>query len=597
LQRTISDYEKYIEDHPIAGALFLAVCRGKASEGLNFSDQFGRAVLVVGLPFPPRMDQKISLKIEQLDKLAATKKNANSLTGSMWYNQQASRAVNQAIGRVLRGKTDYGAIILADERYKDWINQLPKWLRPYIQIQNNSLTMTTSVTKFFNKAVPSFGRTGEKLKAATGGDNGEAVTFKMKLQESLTNVKQEEEEPLIPVMQRPPKPEDLTKTSTSKQESSRSANQIVSQKIFPGNGTVKTSLPLEQFPAGGILNYFSSSPKNSRQKTQFTTKKSKEVVLRPALSNSHETATIKRVINNPVPSAINKVKLPLPESASIDLTIEEEDNIYSNSAVNINTNKISRVKAEKNDDVPHPGSTNEQSKALVDVKPSLETMAYLQRVKSLLTHAEYKEFRKLLVDFGKTKSRSSFESFLEKLKKLLAAEHLIGLLQDFKPFIPLEFQPIFLKSVNPAKKRELDLYSGEITPIKKYRSSLVNLNHISSGNDSTNINDGTRPDTSQSNTVLIEVDDNCDATDANLRDTKISSAIVEESTSDIPENFVNNQSGKCLICLENFKEPCASISCGHVCCRNCWVEWLAKKLECPVCKAKVRLPQLTRIYI
>ena len=39
------------------------------------------------------------------------------LSGQEWYKQQASRAVNQAVGRVIRHKHDYGAIILCDERY------------------------------------------------------------------------------------------------------------------------------------------------------------------------------------------------------------------------------------------------------------------------------------------------------------------------------------------------------------------------------------------------------------------------------------------------------------------------------------------------
>lgn len=38
------------------------------------------------------------------------------LTGEDWYSQQASRAVNQAIGRVIRHRHDYGAIIFCDER-------------------------------------------------------------------------------------------------------------------------------------------------------------------------------------------------------------------------------------------------------------------------------------------------------------------------------------------------------------------------------------------------------------------------------------------------------------------------------------------------
>ena len=39
------------------------------------------------------------------------------LTGDAWYSQQASRAVNQAIGRVIRHRHDYGAIILCDDRF------------------------------------------------------------------------------------------------------------------------------------------------------------------------------------------------------------------------------------------------------------------------------------------------------------------------------------------------------------------------------------------------------------------------------------------------------------------------------------------------
>ena len=38
------------------------------------------------------------------------------LSGEEWYKQQASRAVNQAVGRVIRHRHDYGAIILCDER-------------------------------------------------------------------------------------------------------------------------------------------------------------------------------------------------------------------------------------------------------------------------------------------------------------------------------------------------------------------------------------------------------------------------------------------------------------------------------------------------
>ena len=43
---------------------------------------------------------------------------AARLSGQEWYAQQATRAVNQAMGRVIRHQHDYGAIILADERFR-----------------------------------------------------------------------------------------------------------------------------------------------------------------------------------------------------------------------------------------------------------------------------------------------------------------------------------------------------------------------------------------------------------------------------------------------------------------------------------------------
>jgi len=46
----------------------MAVCRGKVSEGLDFSDDFGRAVILTGIPYSPAMDPKIVAKKQYLDE-------------------------------------------------------------------------------------------------------------------------------------------------------------------------------------------------------------------------------------------------------------------------------------------------------------------------------------------------------------------------------------------------------------------------------------------------------------------------------------------------------------------------------------------------
>ena len=40
------------------------------------------------------------------------------LNGDKWYEIQAYRALNQALGRCLRHKNDWGALVLVDARFK-----------------------------------------------------------------------------------------------------------------------------------------------------------------------------------------------------------------------------------------------------------------------------------------------------------------------------------------------------------------------------------------------------------------------------------------------------------------------------------------------
>jgi hypothetical protein len=56
--------------------------------------------------------------------------------GMDWYVQQAARAVNQAVGRVIRHRDDYGAVILLDERFgkPQQLQALSAWARPHTQV-------------------------------------------------------------------------------------------------------------------------------------------------------------------------------------------------------------------------------------------------------------------------------------------------------------------------------------------------------------------------------------------------------------------------------------------------------------------------------
>ncbi|CAG9806552.1 unnamed protein product [Chironomus riparius] len=116
------------------GAIFMAVLRGKISEGLDFNDHNARAVIICGIPFPPMMDPRVILKKKYLD---INRNNVNQLqSGQEWYVLEAVRAVNQAIGRVIRHKDDYGAIFLCDRRFHQQKTQLSRWIQPHLMKQS-----------------------------------------------------------------------------------------------------------------------------------------------------------------------------------------------------------------------------------------------------------------------------------------------------------------------------------------------------------------------------------------------------------------------------------------------------------------------------
>lgn len=134
------------------GALLVAVCRGKVSEGLDFSDDNARAVITVGIPFPNVKDLQVELKRQYNDQHS---KLRGLLPGRQWYEIQAYRALNQALGRCIRHKNDWGALILVDDRFRSnpsrYISGLSKWVRQQIQHHSTFESALESLAEFSKK--------------------------------------------------------------------------------------------------------------------------------------------------------------------------------------------------------------------------------------------------------------------------------------------------------------------------------------------------------------------------------------------------------------------------------------------------------------
>ncbi|XP_072635806.1 Fanconi anemia group J protein isoform X3 [Canis lupus baileyi] len=135
------------------GALLVAVCRGKVSEGLDFSDDNARAVITIGIPFPNVKDLQVELKRQYNDQHS---KLRGLLPGRQWYEIQAYRALNQALGRCIRHKNDWGALILVDDRFRSnpsrYISDDPVLSEEFAQaVKAEKNVISRSTSPIFNK--------------------------------------------------------------------------------------------------------------------------------------------------------------------------------------------------------------------------------------------------------------------------------------------------------------------------------------------------------------------------------------------------------------------------------------------------------------
>lgn len=129
---------------PGRGAVLLSVVGGKLSEGINFSDRLGRCVLVVGLPYPNIHSPEWRARVEYvekatLDRLAGrgpvvSREEATARAKQAardFYENACMRAVNQSIGRAIRHRGDYAAVVLVDRRFgtERIRGKLPGWIK------------------------------------------------------------------------------------------------------------------------------------------------------------------------------------------------------------------------------------------------------------------------------------------------------------------------------------------------------------------------------------------------------------------------------------------------------------------------------------
>ena len=130
------------------GAILLCVARGKVSEGIDFDHQYGRTVLCIGVPFQYTESRILKARLEFLRENYRIREND-------FLSFDAMRHASQCLGRVLRGKDDYGIMVLADRRFMKKRGQLPRWIDQALLDSETNLStdMAVSSAKKFLKNI------------------------------------------------------------------------------------------------------------------------------------------------------------------------------------------------------------------------------------------------------------------------------------------------------------------------------------------------------------------------------------------------------------------------------------------------------------
>uniref|UniRef100_A0A8C7GAK6 ATP-dependent DNA helicase DDX11 n=1 Tax=Oncorhynchus kisutch TaxID=8019 RepID=A0A8C7GAK6_ONCKI len=138
-----------VDGGTLSGALLFSVVGGKMSEGINFSDELGRCIVMVGMPYPNIKSPELKEKMAYLDKNLPH--SGGRSPGQALIENLCMKAVNQSIGRAIRHREDYACIVLCDRRYSRpaTLAKLPDWIRAHTRTHTSFGPAFASLRRFF----------------------------------------------------------------------------------------------------------------------------------------------------------------------------------------------------------------------------------------------------------------------------------------------------------------------------------------------------------------------------------------------------------------------------------------------------------------
>ncbi|XP_019566842.2 ATP-dependent DNA helicase DDX11 isoform X4 [Rhinolophus sinicus] len=157
VEQVLMDYSRCIKccgqvGGVVTGALLLSVVGGKMSEGINFSDNLGRCVVVVGMPYPNIKSPELQEKVAYLDH-TLPRRPGQLPPGKALVENLCMKAVNQSIGRAIRHQKDFASIVLLDQRYArpSILAKLPGWIQDRVEVKATFGPAFAALRKFHHE--------------------------------------------------------------------------------------------------------------------------------------------------------------------------------------------------------------------------------------------------------------------------------------------------------------------------------------------------------------------------------------------------------------------------------------------------------------
>uniref|UniRef100_A0A9J8ADJ3 BRCA1 interacting helicase 1 n=1 Tax=Cyprinus carpio carpio TaxID=630221 RepID=A0A9J8ADJ3_CYPCA len=353
------------------------------AETFAFQDEVGALLLKVChtvsrgvLCFLP--SYKVELKMKYNDKHA---KSRGLLPGGRWYEIQAYRALNQALGRCIRHRNDWGALILVDDRFRTnpnkYITGLSKWVRQLVR-HHDTFTGAMQSLESFSQGQRGAVETFEETQSQAAPQHPSPSTVTSPPPEIIT--------PLKPFDHRlaPLNLHTEVRVDNSESRSSESGNKKIMQ--HPSEPSREHNVQRTPWPTSHL---FASTPVSSQFKTPiFQSEPDASSVINKQVQHEVISVAPKHLINvvpdlndSSVEPQLEQVFV-IPASTSKDTTSrmdnedteEDEQSIFYSPELfeGADEEKEETTEMEKSPEVSHPLANSTASVLLEDLFGSEE---------------------------------------------------------------------------------------------------------------------------------------------------------------------------------------------------------------------------------